>query len=196
MPSWSVWTTFASSISRRYAEPLITSTTMPTNSVTDGKQNHVLLLHIFIHCFDLFHFFNSKHRRVQQGLRRHSPRLSRSRVHPGTDDPGQVKPDSLGIYLRSRLRLVHLYLSILSSSQIYQVDSSTKKGWTNDQIVDDVRHLSAGLQATEGLTKGQFIGLALPNCAEFIVSALAVMRCGGVVAMVNPAYTISITSSG
>ena len=73
-----------------------------------------------------------------------------------------------------------------------QVDFWEESQWTNDQFIDAVHRLSAGLQSVYGLTKGQFVGLVLPNGAEVIISALAVMRCGGVVSPVNPAYTISI----
>ena len=51
-----------------------------------------------------------------------------------------------------------------------------------DQFIGAVQRLSASLQFDYGL----------PNCAEAIISALAVIRCEGVVSPVDPTYTISI----
>jgi len=55
--------------------------------------------------------------------------------------------------------------------------------------LDEAQHLAAALQADYGLVKGQVVALALPNSEEFIVSFLAVLMCGGVIALVNPAST-------
>ena len=63
---------------------------------------------------------------------------------------------------------------------------------SSGQFIGAVHRLSAGLQSVYGLTKGKFVGLVLPNCAELVVSALAVMRCGGVVSPMNPTFTIGI----
>ena len=58
--------------------------------------------------------------------------------------------------------------------------------------MDEARHLAGVLQSDFGLGKGQVISLALPNSKEFIVSFLAALLCGGVVALVNPGSTIGL----
>lgn len=74
-----------------------------------------------------------------------------------------------------------------------KVDAGTQNDeWSCSELLDSVRSLSAALQTTYGLTKGQMVALALPNCAEFVVSFLAVSRCGGVTALVNPGYTVGL----
>ena len=73
------------------------------------------------------------------------------------------------------------------------VESATKQEWTCAQFLDSIGRLAAALQVTHGLTKGQVVALALPNCAEFLVSLLAVSKCGGVTALVNPSYTVGQT---
>src|SRR5215475_9053985 len=40
-----------------------------------------------------------------------------------------------------------------------------------------------------GLTKGDRVGIMLPNCPQYIVAAFAVLRLGAVVVNVNPSYT-------
>ena len=72
-----------------------------------------------------------------------------------------------------------------------QTDLLTKRNWKYSDLLTAINQLSAGLQSVHGLCKGQFVGLALPNSAEFVVSLLAVMRCGGVASFINPAYNIS-----
>lgn len=74
-----------------------------------------------------------------------------------------------------------------------QIDAETKVEWTFSRIKDAVERLSAALQVRYGLIKGQVVALALPNCPEFIVSLLAITRCGCIVSLVNPAYTKSNT---
>lgn len=58
--------------------------------------------------------------------------------------------------------------------------------------MEEARHLAAILQMDYGLAKGQVVALALPNGEEFIVSVLAVLMCGGVLALVNPGSTIGL----
>lgn len=62
--------------------------------------------------------------------------------------------------------------------------------YTYKQVLDEARHVAAALQTDYGLVKGQVVALALPNCEEFIVAFLAVLLCGGVIALVNPGSTI------
>jgi len=64
--------------------------------------------------------------------------------------------------------------------------------WSIMEILKASRALSATLQADFGLLKGQVVALALPNRVEFLVSFLAISRCGGVSTLVNPSYTIRI----
>jgi long-chain acyl-CoA synthetase len=47
--------------------------------------------------------------------------------------------------------------------------------------------LAAGLQAM-GIRKGQRVGLFLPNIPQFVLAYYAVLKAGGVVAAMNPAY--------
>ena len=56
--------------------------------------------------------------------------------------------------------------------------------------MDEARNLAGVLQSDFGLSKGQVVALALPNSKEFVVAFLAVLLCGGVVALVNPGSTI------
>ncbi len=61
--------------------------------------------------------------------------------------------------------------------------------YTYKQVIDEARHLAAALQIDYGLVKGQVVALALANSEEFIVSFLAVLMCGGVIALINPGST-------
>ena len=72
------------------------------------------------------------------------------------------------------------------------MDAITKIEWTFSGVLGAIRRLSAALQVTHGLTKGQVVALALPNCAEFLVSLLAVAECGGILALVNPGFTAGL----
>ena len=48
--------------------------------------------------------------------------------------------------------------------------------------------LAASL-ARLGITKGDRVGIMLPNCPQYIVSAFAVLRLGAIVVNINPSYT-------
>ena len=37
-----------------------------------------------------------------------------------------------------------------------------------------------------GLTKGDRVGIMLPNCPQYIIAAFAILRCGGIVVNINP----------
>jgi len=67
--------------------------------------------------------------------------------------------------------------------------------WTFIETLKATWALSATLQAEFGLIKGQVVALAIPNCPEFCVSFLAISRCVGVSALVNPSYTTCISNS-
>jgi len=73
-----------------------------------------------------------------------------------------------------------------------KVKSPENCHWTYDDILKAIGTLSTTLQTDYGLLKGQVVALALPNCAEYFVSFLAISRCGGVSTLVNPSYTICI----
>jgi len=47
----------------------------------------------------------------------------------------------------------------------------------------------AGALRRLGITKGDRVGIMLPNCPQYIVSAFAILRLGGVVVNINPTYT-------
>jgi len=47
----------------------------------------------------------------------------------------------------------------------------------------------AGALADLGIVKGDRVGIMLPNCPQYIVSAFAILRLGAVVVNVNPSYT-------
>lgn len=61
---------------------------------------------------------------------------------------------------------------------------------TYGQLIHDVNHLAAGLQASQGLKYGQCVALVLPNCMEFVVTLLALSQLGTVASFVNPVYTL------
>jgi long-chain acyl-CoA synthetase len=42
-----------------------------------------------------------------------------------------------------------------------------------------------------GLTKGDRVGIMLPNCPQYVVAAFAVLRHGAIVVNINPTYTAS-----
>ncbi|XP_057377432.1 uncharacterized protein LOC130698831 [Daphnia carinata] len=74
-------------------------------------------------------------------------------------------------------------------SRIAMVNVSTMEELTYGQLICDVNHLAAGLQASQGLKYGQCVALAIPNSMEFIVTLLAVNQLGAVASFVNPIYT-------
>jgi long-chain acyl-CoA synthetase len=48
--------------------------------------------------------------------------------------------------------------------------------------------LAAAL-AERGITKGDRVGIMLPNCPQYIIAAFAILRLGAVVVNINPSYT-------
>jgi long-chain acyl-CoA synthetase len=48
--------------------------------------------------------------------------------------------------------------------------------------------LAAAL-AEQGITKGDRVGVMLPNCPQYIIAAFAILRLGAVVVNINPSYT-------
>lgn len=40
-----------------------------------------------------------------------------------------------------------------------------------------------------GITKGDRVGIMLPNCPQYVIAAFAILRCGAIVVNVNPTYT-------
>jgi long-chain acyl-CoA synthetase len=47
----------------------------------------------------------------------------------------------------------------------------------------------AGALAELGIIKGDRVGIMLPNCPQYIISAFAILRLGAVVVNINPSYT-------
>jgi len=83
--------------------------------------------------------------------------------------------------------LLVLFQSIFLYKGIFlKFDSLTKYRWTFGDIMNATKILSAALQVDYGLQKGEIVALALPNCVEFVVSFLAISRCGGVTTLINP----------
>jgi long-chain acyl-CoA synthetase len=56
------------------------------------------------------------------------------------------------------------------------------------QIKDRADAFAAAL-AGLGITKGDRVGIMLPNCPQYIVAAFAVLRLGAIIVNVNPTYT-------
>lgn len=75
-------------------------------------------------------------------------------------------------------------------SKVAMVNISTMEELTYGQLIHDVNHLAAGLQASQGLKYGQCVALVLPNCMEFVVTLLALSQLGTVASFVNPVYTL------
>jgi len=76
----------------------------------------------------------------------------------------------------------------LYGDRVAVVDAVTKEETTHSEMLRSVRKLAAALQR-DGLAKGHYVAIALPNCVEFTISVLAVSLCGAVAAFVNPVYT-------
>ncbi|MEZ5843475.1 MAG: long-chain fatty acid--CoA ligase [Hyphomicrobiaceae bacterium] len=60
---------------------------------------------------------------------------------------------------------------------------------TYREIATEVDRVAAGLQRA-GVSKGDKVGLFLPNCPAFIVYYYAILKAGGVVVNYNPLYTV------
>lgn len=68
------------------------------------------------------------------------------------------------------------------------VDGVSGRQVTYAQLVDSVERTAAGLAGT-GFRKGEVAVICVPNSPGFAVAFLAVARLGGVVTMMNPAFT-------
>ncbi|QRN83908.1 long-chain fatty acid--CoA ligase [Chloroflexota bacterium] len=64
------------------------------------------------------------------------------------------------------------------------------KEWTYDEL-DRESNQFAHVLLAQGLQKGERVGLFLPNTAEFVVGYYGILKAGGVVMALNPAYTPS-----
>lgn len=60
---------------------------------------------------------------------------------------------------------------------------------TYSDIAADVSRVAAGLQGI-GVSKGDKVGLFLPNCPAFIIYYYAILKVGGIVVNYNPLYTV------
>ena len=59
---------------------------------------------------------------------------------------------------------------------------------TFEEIKDRSDRLATALD-DYGITKGDRVGIMLPNCPQYIIAAFAVLRHGAVVVNINPSYT-------
>lgn len=60
---------------------------------------------------------------------------------------------------------------------------------TYGEIAEQIEQVAAGLAAI-GISKGQKIGLFLPNCPTYIIYYFAILKLGGTVVNFNPLYTV------
>src|SRR5262245_37163191 len=60
------------------------------------------------------------------------------------------------------------------------------------QIKAQSDKLALGLTA-QGVVKGDRVGIMLPNCPQYMISAFAILRLGAVVVNMNPMYTLPET---
>ena len=56
------------------------------------------------------------------------------------------------------------------------------------QLKQHADELAASL-ARLGIVKGDRVGIMLPNCPQYIFSAFAILRLGGIIVNINPSYT-------
>ena len=61
---------------------------------------------------------------------------------------------------------------------------------TFDEVSSGTRRLAAALRSRFGVADGRTVALALPNCIEYPLTALAVNLAQGTAALVNPAHTL------
>jgi long-chain acyl-CoA synthetase len=59
---------------------------------------------------------------------------------------------------------------------------------TFEEIKDRSDRLATAL-ASYGITKGDRVGIMLPNCPQYIIAAFAILRHGAIVVNINPSYT-------
>lgn len=76
-----------------------------------------------------------------------------------------------------------------------QTDLESGRQYTFAQMARTIEDLAAGLQSTFGVKKGTMVTVALPVCAEYAMTVLAVNRCGGVASLINPYQTIGKDTS-
>ncbi|MBT2380633.1 AMP-binding protein [Streptomyces sp. CB00316] len=67
------------------------------------------------------------------------------------------------------------------------VDCVTDRRWTYAELADDVDTMARGLLAL-GITKGDRVGLWVPNCAEWTLTQYATAKIGAILVTINPAY--------
>lgn len=67
-------------------------------------------------------------------------------------------------------------------------DLATGRGYSFGELREAVHRAAAGLQA-QGFKPGDVFAIACPNGADFVLAYFAVLRLGGIVTTLNPAYT-------
>jgi long-chain acyl-CoA synthetase len=81
---------------------------------------------------------------------------------------------------------------ILSISAVEQPDKAATWFLGAQLTFIDLKRRSdalAGALAGLGIVKGDRVGIMLPNCPQYIISAFAILRLGAVVVNINPSYT-------
>jgi long-chain acyl-CoA synthetase len=81
---------------------------------------------------------------------------------------------------------------ILSISAVEQPDRPATSFLGAQLTFVDIRRRSdalAGALADLGILRGDRVGIMLPNCPQYIISAFAILRLGAVVVNINPSYT-------
>ena len=81
---------------------------------------------------------------------------------------------------------------ILGASAAFQPDKVALDMYGSEITFYELRQMSlrmANAMISLGVQKGDRVGLALPNCSQFVVAYLAVLTAGAVVVNLNPMYT-------
>ncbi len=81
---------------------------------------------------------------------------------------------------------------ILSISAVEQPDKAATWFLGAQLTFLDIKRQSdalAGALAGLGIVKGDRVGIMLPNCPQYIITAFAILRLGAVVVNINPSYT-------
>ena len=72
----------------------------------------------------------------------------------------------------------------------FQIDSETKRALTYNQVISNTTALAAGLQKKFNLKMKDVVAVALPNCLDYPIIAMALNLAGAAGTLINPAQTI------
>lgn len=81
-----------------------------------------------------------------------------------------------------------LHWADLAPRKLALHDLATGRGYSFGELRKAVHRAAAGLQA-RGFKPGDVFAIACPNGADFVLAYFAVLRLGGIVTTLNPAYT-------